>query len=173
LEQEEDEWIAPLQKLQGYYNINADEDDDPRKVNITETEDQRDVEGPGVELPFIGQIINIKKVNIGTEQTLNLANVGDYWDVANVDKSTKLLHEYQDLFPTKFTNMKGIKGPMGEMWIPLKPDARPFKQRPYRLNPKYKEKVKIELDRMLEAGIIEPVEESKWISPMVVQDKKK
>jgi hypothetical protein len=61
---------------------------------------------------------------------------------------------------------------MGEMKIPLKPNAIPFKQRPYRLNPKYKEKVKIELDRMLEAGIIEPVEESEWISPMVVQDKK-
>jgi hypothetical protein len=40
------------------------------------------------------------------------------------------------------------------------------------LNPKYKQKVKIELDRMLEAGIIEPVEESESISPMVVQDKK-
>jgi hypothetical protein len=40
------------------------------------------------------------------------------------------------------------------------------------LNPKYKEKVKIELDRMLEAGIIKRVEESEWISPMVVQDKK-
>jgi len=64
--------------------------------------------------------------------------------------------------------MKGFKGPMGEMSIPLKLDARPFKQRPYRLNPKYKEKVKIELDRMLEEGIIEPVEESEWISPMVV-----
>jgi hypothetical protein len=47
--------------------------------------------------------------------------------------------------------MKGIKGPMGEMNIPLKPNARPVKQRPYRLNLKYKEKVKIELDRMLEA----------------------
>jgi hypothetical protein len=69
--------------------------------------------------------------------------------------------------------MKGIKGPMGEMRIPLKPDAKPVKERPYRLNPKYKEKVKIELDRMLEAGIIEPVEELEWISPMVVQDKKK
>jgi hypothetical protein len=68
--------------------------------------------------------------------------------------------------------MKGIKGPMGEMNVPLKPYARPVKQRPYRLNPKYKEKVKIELDKMLEAGIIEHVEESKWISPMVVQDKK-
>jgi hypothetical protein len=53
---------------------------------------------------------------------------------------------------------------MGEMRIPLKLDARPVKQRPYRLNPKYKEKVKIELDRMLEAGIIELVEESEWIS---------
>jgi hypothetical protein len=56
--------------------------------------------------------------------------------------------------------MKGIKGPMGDMRIPLKLDARPVKQRPYRLNPKYKEKVKIELDRMLEEGIIEPIEES-------------
>jgi hypothetical protein len=46
LDQEEDEWTMPLQKLQGCYNINADEDDDPRKVNITETEGQRDVEGP-------------------------------------------------------------------------------------------------------------------------------
>jgi hypothetical protein len=68
--------------------------------------------------------------------------------------------------------MKGIKWPMGEMNIPLKPNARPFKQRPYRLNPKYKEKVKIELDRMLEEGIIKHVEESDWIIPMVVQDKK-
>ena len=61
---------------------------------------------------------------------------------------------------------------MGEMKIPLKEDARPIKQRPYRLNPKYKQKVKIELERMLKVGIIEPVEEYEWISPMVVQDKK-
>jgi hypothetical protein len=145
LEQEEDEWTTPLQKLQGCYNINVDEDDDPRKVNIVETEGQRDIEGLGVELPFIGQPIKIKKVNNGTEQTPKLANVGDYWDVATIDKFTELLHEYQDLFPTKFTDMKGIKGPMGEMRIPLNPDARPVKQRPYRLNPKYKEKVKIVL----------------------------
>jgi hypothetical protein len=56
--------------------------------------------------------------------------------------------------------MKAIKGPMGEMKIPLKPDARPVKQIPYILNPKYKEKVNIELDRMMEEGIIEPIEES-------------
>jgi hypothetical protein len=141
-------------------------------VNIAETEGQRDIEGPEVELPFIGQSIKIKKVNIGTIQTSKLANVGDYWDAATINKIAELLHEYQDLFPTKFIDMKGIKGPMGEMRIPLNLDARPVKQRLYRLNPKYKEKVKIEVERMLEAGIIEPVEESEWIIPMVVQDKK-
>jgi hypothetical protein len=68
--------------------------------------------------------------------------------------------------------MKGIKGPMGEMRIPLKPDVKPVKKITYKLNPKYNEKVKIEIDRMLEVGIIEPIEELEWISPMVVQEKK-
>jgi hypothetical protein len=98
--------------------------------------------------------------------------VGYYWDDATISNIKNLLHEYQDLFPTKFTDMKGIKGTMGKMKIPLRENVRPIKQRPYRLNPKYKQKVKIELDRMMEARIIEPIEEFEWISPMVVQDKK-
>jgi hypothetical protein len=60
--------------LQSCYNINADDDDNPRKVNITETKGQRDVEGPGVEIPFIGQPIKIKKVNIGIEDVTTLSN---------------------------------------------------------------------------------------------------
>ena len=46
-----------------------------------------------------------------------------------------------------------------------------MQQRPYRLNPRYKDCVKVEIDRMLDVGIIEPIEESEWISLMVVQDK--
>jgi len=46
------------------------------------------------------------------------------------------------------------------MKITLKPYTKPIKQRQYRLNPKYKEKVCVELDKMLKVGIIEPVEES-------------
>jgi hypothetical protein len=98
--------------------------------------------------------------------------IGDYWSDETVEKIADLLREYQDLFPTTFSEMKGIVGDLGEMKIPLKPGAKPVRQRPYRLNPKYKEKVKVEIDRMLDAGIIEPMEESEWISPMVVQDKK-
>jgi hypothetical protein len=68
--------------------------------------------------------------------------------------------------------MKGITGKLGEMNIPLKLDARPIRQRPYRLNLVYKKKVKEYPNQMMEDGIIEPVEESEWISPMVVQEKK-
>ena len=71
-----------------------------------------------------------------------------------------------------FKEMKGIVGELGEMKISLKTDGRPVKQRPYRPNPRYKEKVKAELDRMLEVGIIEPVEYLEWIIPIVIQDKK-
>ena len=40
------------------------------------------------------------------------------------------------------------------------------------MNPKYKERVKVKLDHMLGVGIIEPVEESEWINPIVIQHKK-
>jgi hypothetical protein len=54
LDQEEYEWTVPLHRLHGFYNINVDEDDDPRDVNITENEGQRDIEGTRIELPFFG-----------------------------------------------------------------------------------------------------------------------
>jgi hypothetical protein len=55
-------------------------------VNIAKIEGQRDGKGLEFELPFIGQPINIKKIKIGIEQTLKLANVGYYWDVATITK---------------------------------------------------------------------------------------
>ena len=39
------------------------------------------------------------------------------------------------------------------------------------MNPRYKEKLKVELEYMLNGGISELVEESEWISPIVIQDK--
>ena len=87
------------------------------------------------------------------------ATIGDYWDKEMVSKVTELLHEYQDVFPMKLSEMKGILGDIGVIKITLRADAKPVKQRPYRLNPKYKEKVRVELDKMLEAGIMEVVED--------------
>jgi hypothetical protein len=147
-------------------------EDDPHDIQIVEEEGERAVEGPPIESKVIAVPIKVKKVNIGTVEEPKMANIGDYWDEQTMENIIELLHEYNDLFPTKFIEMKGIAGELGEMKIPLRPEARSIRQRPYRLNPIYKQKVKDEIDMMLEVDIIELVEESTWISPMVVEDKK-
>ena len=86
--------------------------------------------------------LKIKKVNIGSPENPKFVNIGDYWDDEIVRNIIDLLHEFQDLFHTKFLEMKGIIGDLGELKIPLKPDAKLVKQRSYRLNLIYKEKVK-------------------------------
>jgi hypothetical protein len=59
-----------------------------------------------------------------------------------MERITKLLNEYSDLLPSTFSNMKGVARELGEMKIPLRPDGRPIRQRPYRVNPVYKHKFK-------------------------------
>jgi hypothetical protein len=46
-------------------------------------------------------------VNIGIEEKPKFANIGDYWNDETMEKITDLLHEYQDIFPTTFSEMKG------------------------------------------------------------------
>ena len=72
----------------------------------------------------MNQPLKIRKVNIGTEENPKFANVGDYWDEETMAKIIDMLHEFQDLFPTKFSEMKGILGDLGEMKIPFKPDVK-------------------------------------------------
>lgn len=67
--------------------------------------------------------------------------------------------------------MKGVIEDLGVMNITLKLDPKPLKQMPYHLNLKYKENIHLQLDKMLVEGIIEPMEESDWVSPMVVQER--
>lgn len=100
-----------------------------------------------------------KQVNIGTKEKLKFTKIGDYWGDTTIDKVVELHHEYEDIVTTKFSYLKGIIGDLGVMKITLNLDTKPIKQRPYRLKPKYKEKVHQEPDKMLEVGIIEPIEE--------------
>ena len=83
----------------------------------------------------MSQPLKIHKVNIGTKENPKFDSVGDYWDDKTMAQITDLLHGFQDLFPTRFSKMKGILGDLGEMKIPLKIDMKPVRQRPYWLNP--------------------------------------
>lgn len=58
------------------------------------------------------------------------------------------------------------------MKIELKPGSNIVRHRPYRLNPRVKEKVKKETDKILEARLIFALEEAEWVIPIVIQRKK-
>ena len=84
------------------------------------------VEGFGISSDQLLSPLKIKKVNIDSPKNPNFSNIGDYWDEETVGNITDLLHEFQDLFPTKFSEMKGIVGYLGEMKIPSSLDAKPL-----------------------------------------------
>lgn len=56
-----------------------------------------------------------------------MASIGDYWDSQTIERIIELLCEYSVLFPATFSEMKGLVGELGEMKIPLKPNARPIR----------------------------------------------
>jgi CTP:phosphocholine cytidylyltransferase-like protein len=98
------------------------------------------VEGPSLESYVFDAQIKVKKVKIGTNKNPKMARIGDYWDEKTLERITELLCEYNDPFPTTFTEMKGITRNIGEMKIPLKHEDRHVIKRTYRLNPMYKKK---------------------------------
>ena len=114
--------------MERYNVIGEPNDDDPLDVNIPKSEGMRTVEGVGISSEQFLSPLNIKKVNIGSLENPKFSNIGDYWDDETLGKIIDLLHEFQDLFPTKFLYIKGIFGDLSEMNIPLRPDTKLVKQ---------------------------------------------
>ena len=91
-----------------------------------------------------------------------------------------LFQEYQDIFAWNYKDLKGhssriqryIPSSLAEHTIDSIPNAHPVQQRRYRMNPNYATKVKSELDKLLQAKFISPVDSAPWLSPMVIIPKK-
>jgi hypothetical protein len=84
----------------------------------------------------------------------------------------EMIEEFNDVFDWSYKNLKGIFPDVVEHRIPLIPGARPIRQKERRMNPQLQLLVKAELERLLEAGFIRPVEITDWVSPMVLVRKK-
>ena len=130
-----------IQSMMMCYNLSMEpeDDEDMHNVNILEYEGSRSFIVLDIPTKLMNQPLRIKKFDIGITENLKFSNVGDYWGKEMIAKITNLLYEFHDLFPTRFSKMKGILGDLGEMKIPLESDAKPILQRPYRLNPRYKD----------------------------------
>lgn len=86
---------------------------------------------------------------------------------ANDDLSPQLQSEYSDLFADELGKLPVIYS------MTLDPDVRPAVRPAHHIPVATKDRVKAELDRMQELGVITPVSEpTDWVSSMVATNKK-
>jgi len=81
------DWSHQLSRALECYNVQVkDDEDDPKNINIQETEGSCEVREPVIEDLDITTLLKMKEVNIGMEEKPKYATLGDYWDDAIVDK---------------------------------------------------------------------------------------
>ena len=93
-------------------------------------------------------------------------------DLSIGEKETflEMLSRYPNLFITSYEEIRGFKGE--ELRIELKDGMKPVRQRLRRMGQEQMMALKEEVDKLLKAGFIYPVETVEWVSPVVVTPKK-
>ena len=86
--------------------------------------------------------------------------------------ATSLFREYQDVFAFSYEDLRGIPEHIAIHCIKLDTAISPSHEARYRMNPNYAKGVKEDLEKLLKAGFIEPVDQATWLSPIVVVPKK-
>ena len=84
----------------------------------------------------------------------------------------KILKKHCAAIGYTLDDLKGISPTLCQHKIKLEKDAKPVVNHQRRLNPKMKEVVRKEILKLLEAGIIYPVADSQWVSPVHCVPKK-
>ena len=74
-------------------------------------------------------------------------------------------------FPRLFDGTLG-KWNMGAYHIELRPDATPYHARAYPIPKAYTETLKVEVNRLVEAGVLKQVNRSEWVAPTFIIPKK-
>ena len=84
----------------------------------------------------------------------------------------KTLRKHRAAIGYTLDDLKGISPTLCQHKINMEPDAKPVVDHQRRLNPKMKEVVRTEILKPLEVGIIYPIADSRWVSPVHCVPKK-
>jgi hypothetical protein len=87
-------------------------------------------------------------------------------------KLIEVLKSHKNTIGWTIADLKGISPLICNHAIYLEEDSKPSRQMQRRLNPHMKEVVRVEVLKLLDAGIIFPISDSKWVSPTQVVPKK-
>jgi hypothetical protein len=114
----------------------------------------------------------LEEVDIGPGDKPRPTFISKKYDPSLLEPMIALLKEYSDYFAWDYMEMPGLDRSIIEHWLPLKKGFQLFQQRVRQMRTEVLEKVKKEIERMLEAGFIRPCRYAEWISNIVPVQKK-
>jgi hypothetical protein len=88
------------------------------------------------------------------------------------EKLLDVLREHDEAIGWTIEDIQGISPLVVMHKIHLEEDAKPSREPQRRLNPAMQEVVRVEVIKLLDAGIIYPISNSKWVSPIHVVPKR-
>ncbi|CAN6560273.1 unnamed protein product [Malus baccata var. baccata] len=114
---------------------------------------------------------HLKYVFLGDEETL-LVIVSSSLTALEEEKLIRVLKEHKTAIGWTLANIKGISPTTCMHRIFLEEGAKPTREAQRRLNPPMMEVVKKKIIRLLDCGVIYPISDSRWVSPVQVIPKK-
>ncbi|KAM2322729.1 hypothetical protein ACFXTH_019374 [Malus domestica] len=127
------------------------------------------VQPPTLELKPLPS--HLKYVFLGEDQTLPII-ISSSLTAQEEDKLIRVLKEHKPAIGWTLADIKGISPTKCMHRILLEEGAKPSREAQRRLNPPMLEVVKNEVIKLLDCGVIYPISDSRWVSPVQVVPKK-
>ncbi|XP_071939803.1 uncharacterized protein [Coffea arabica] len=127
------------------------------------------VQAPKVELKQLPD--NLKYAFLGDGDTLAVI-ISSKLTALEEEKLIRVLKDHKEAIGWTVTDIKGLSPATCMHRILLEDGAKPSREAQRRLNPPMMEVVKKEVLKLLDTGIIYPISDSKWVSPVQVVPKK-
>lgn len=115
---------------------------------------------------------DVEEINLGTKLAPKRVDIGKKISLTIKKMLIALLRKYKKFFAWSDEDLKSYREDLFQHEIPLKPDAKPFRQKQRPINPTLEPKMNEELIKLREGGIIKPIRHSSWVSNLVLVRKK-
>jgi hypothetical protein len=115
---------------------------------------------------------NLEKIDIGDGVISQPTYVNAHLNMSQKQEITELLNAYTCCFAWDDTEMPGLSRELIEHRLLIKAGFRPYKQGAGNFKLEIVERVKEEVDQLLQAGFIQPCRYADWVYNIVLVDKK-
>ncbi|KAK1427528.1 hypothetical protein QVD17_16215 [Tagetes erecta] len=127
------------------------------------------VQAPELELKTLPH--HLKYVYLGENETLPVI-ISNKLTQDQENELVNMLKQYKEAIGWTIADIKGLSPSLCMHKILMEDDYKPTREAQRRLNPPMMEVVKKEILKLLNAGMIYPISDSKWVSPVQVVPKK-